>query len=492
MRAIVLVLGLAVAGAAAAQEAAAPDPAGAGDEFRETQALIDRMQARIDAINIASSTRNKEIEYLNEQIARAIQMIASGREDNQNLLQTTVDIEEELRALFVAREDLTARLTEANEGRETVVANLNTEIAALSDLLDLERKNSADLGGKVARLTENLEASRADGEASERELAQSRETLASAMDLAQERQTTIEELMRGARESENEIASLTRGARESENEIASLTRAAQERENEIASLTHGTLEHQNEIASLTRAAQERENEIASLTHGTLEHQNEIASLTRAAQELRRALADARSGASDQAVQLALLRQDLADARSGASDQAVQLALLRQDLDAALADSARGLSRYRSEFFGRLRDALGDHPDIRTVGDRFVFQSEVLFESGSADLDSAGRQTLDKLADTLMQVTNTIPADVRWILRVDGHTDRVPIRNFRFESNWELSTARSVSVVKHLIDRGLPPDKLAATGFGEYRPMDPREDEIAYRRNRRIEFMLTSR
>jgi chemotaxis protein MotB len=401
MRAIVLVLGLAVAGAAAAQEAAAPDPAGAGDEFRETQALIDRMQARIDAINTASSTRDKEIEYLNEQISRAIQMIASGREDNQNLLQTNVDIEDELRALFVAREDLTARLTEANEGRETVVADLNTKIAALSDLLDLERKSSAELGANVARLTENLEASRADGEASERELAQSHETLASAMDLAQERQTTIEELMRGARESENKIASLTR----------------------------------------------------------------------AAQELRRALADA---------------------RSGASDKTVQLALLRQDLDAALADSARGLSQYRSEFFGRLRDALGDHPDIRTVGDRFVFQSEVLFESGSADLDSAGRQTLDKLADTLMQVTNTIPADVRWILRVDGHTDRVPIRNFRFESNWELSTARSVSVVKHLIDRGLPPGKLAATGFGEYRPMDPREDEIAYRRNRRIEFMLTSR
>ena len=328
-------------------------------------------------------------------------MIASGRADNQNLLQTKVDIEDELRQLFVARDDLTARLTEANENRETVVADLNSKIAGLSDLLDLERKKAAEAGGKVARLTETLAASRAEGDVLERELVQSRETLASAMDLAQERQEAIE----------------------------------------------------------------------GLTREVLEHQNEIEALTRESREMRRALDDA---------------------RSGASDQAAQLARLRRDLDAALADSAGGLSRYRSEFFGRLRDALGDHPDIRTVGDRFVFQSEVLFESGAADLDSAGRQALDKLADTLMQVTKTIPDDVSWILRVDGHTDRVPIRNFQFESNWELSTARSVSVVKHLIDRGLPPDKLAATGFGEYRPMDPREDEIAFRRNRRIEFMLTSR
>ena len=401
MRVIVLVLCLAVAGAAAAQEAAPPDAAGGGGEFRETQALIERMQARIDAVNAASLTRNGEIEYLNEQIAKAIQMIASGRADNQNLLQTKVDIEDELSQLFVVRDDLTARLTEANEDRETVVADLNSKIAGLSDLLDLERKKAAEAGGKVARLTETLAASRAEGDVLERDLVQSRETLASAMDLAQERQEAIERL------------------------------------------TREVLEHQNEIEALTRESRE-------------------------------------------------MRSVLDDARSRASDQAAQLARIRRDLDAALADSARGLSRYRSEFFDRLRDALGDHPDIRTVGDRSIFQSEVLFESGAATLDSAGRQALDKLADTLMQVTKTIPDDVSWILRVDGHTDGVPIRNSQFESNWELSTARSVSVVKHLIDRGLPPDKLAATGFGGYRPMDPREDEIAFRRNRRIEFMLTSR
>ena len=400
MRVIVLVLCLAVAGAAAAQQSAPPDAAGGGDEFRETQALIERMQARIDAVNAASSTRNGEIEYLNEQIAKAIQMIASGRADNQNLLQTKVDIEDELSQLFVVRDDLTARLTEANEDRETVVADLNSKIAGLSDLLDLERKNAAEAGGKVVRLTETLAASRAEGDVLERELVQSRETLASAMDLAQERQEAIERL------------------------------------------TREVLEHQNEIEALTRSSRE-------------------------------------------------MRSVLDDARSRASDQAAQLARIRRDLDAALADRARGLSRYRSEFFDRLRDALGDHPDIRTVGDRSVFQSEVLFESGAANLDSAGRQALDKLADTLMQVTKTIPDDVSWILRVDGHTDGVPIRNSQFESNWELSTARSVSVVKHLIDRGLPPDKLVATGFGGYRPMDPREDEIAFRRNRRIEFMLTS-
>ncbi|MEZ5848090.1 MAG: OmpA family protein [Geminicoccaceae bacterium] len=162
------------------------------------------------------------------------------------------------------------------------------------------------------------------------------------------------------------------------------------------------------------------------------------------------------------------------------------------LNEALQAQVEELSAYRSEFFGKLREALGNRPEFRVVGDRFVFQSEVLFASGSARIDPSGEVELRRLAETLGEVADTIPADLAWILRVDGHTDRVPVgASSSFSSNWDLSTARAISVVQFLVRAGIDPVRLAATGFGEFQPLDPRDDEIAYRRNRRIEFKLTS-
>ncbi len=151
-----------------------------------------------------------------------------------------------------------------------------------------------------------------------------------------------------------------------------------------------------------------------------------------------------------------------------------------------------MARYRSEFFGRLREVIGDRPDIRIVGDRFVFQSEVLFETGSAELGEEGRIQMARLARTLLDISRDIPKEIDWVLRVDGHTDKRPISTPQFPSNWELSTARAISVVKFLIGQGLPPNRVVAAGFGEYQPIDPDNDEIAYRRNRRIELKLTER
>ena len=189
-------------------------------------------------------------------------------------------------------------------------------------------------------------------------------------------------------------------------------------------------------------------------------------------------------------EIASLKRDIAALEEARAGLEGELADMGRKLTVAADRSSRGLSTYRSEFFGRLRKVLGDHPDIRIVGDRFVFQSEVLFPSGSAELDPDGQSTLTQLAETLKGVARKIPADVDWMLRVDGHTDRVPIKTWTYESNWELSTARATSVVKFLVRLGLAPEHLAATGFGEYRALDPRDDEIAYRRNRRIEFKLT--
>ncbi len=198
-------------------------------------------------------------------------------------------------------------------------------------------------------------------------------------------------------------------------------------------------------------------------------------------------------------QIAALRQQLARiitaldaAEAKANVQRIQIASLGNRLNMALANKVAELARYRSEFFGKLREVLGNRKGIRIVGDRFVFQSEVLFSSGAATLAEGGRAEIKKLARTLRDISARIPKDIDWVLRVDGHTDRVPIKTPIFPSNWELSTGRAISVVKYLIELGLPPERLAATGFGEHRPIDKGEDEIAYRRNRRIEFKLTGR
>ena len=193
----------------------------------------------------------------------------------------------------------------------------------------------------------------------------------------------------------------------------------------------------------------------------------------------------------------MLRQEVADLNQllAAAETEVDKRQDRIDgLDAqlaqALARQVEELEQYRSEFFGQLRQALGDRPDLRVVGDRFVFQSELLFASGSAELDPAGQAQLRQLARTLQDVAARIPPGLDWVLRVDGHTDRQPIRDGSFRSNWELSVARAISVIEFLIAQGIAPDHLAAAGFGEYRPIDPADDEVAYRRNRRIEFKLT--
>lgn len=172
-----------------------------------------------------------------------------------------------------------------------------------------------------------------------------------------------------------------------------------------------------------------------------------------------------------------------------AEQKAQISDLGRRMNRALAGKVQELQRYRSEFFGRLRDILGTRPGITVVGDRFVFQSEVLFGSGSADLGLEGQRQLSQLARTLLNVARTIPPDIKWILRVDGHTDDVPIATAQFRSNWELSAARAISVVRYLIEQGVPADRLAAAGFGQYQPIDPGDDTAARARNRRIELKL---
>jgi chemotaxis protein MotB len=220
-----------------------------------------------------------------------------------------------------------------------------------------------------------------------------------------------------------------------------------------------------------------------------------AALQAEAQEKAR-LADALSSSelrlAELAARIAALEALLAAKEREIAERAAAIEALEGRLNRLLAERVRELERYRSEFFGRLREVLGGREEVRIVGDRFVIGSEILFPSGSDQLTEQGLAELSRLAEVLSEVASRIPPDLPWVLQVDGHTDRRPIRTARFPSNWELSTARAVAVVRHLIARGIPAERLAAAGFGEHHPLDPGADEAALARNRRIEFKLTSR
>ncbi|MGB8314465.1 MAG: peptidoglycan -binding protein [Aestuariivirga sp.] len=191
-------------------------------------------------------------------------------------------------------------------------------------------------------------------------------------------------------------------------------------------------------------------------------------------------------------QLAQLNSILTDAETRNKSSEAQIAELGKRLNSALAQRVQELSRYRSEFFGRLRQILSQRSDILVVGDRFVFQSEVLFAKGDAEVSVLGQEELLKLADALRQLEAEIPKDIAWVLRVDGHTDIDPIKSPLFQSNWELSSARAIAVVKFLIAQGVAPKHLVAAGFGEFQPLDVGTSEDAKAQNRRIELKLTER
>ena len=348
-------------------------------------------------------------------------------------------------------------LGQALSGRDQALVRLQNQVSELADLLALERRSGDDLRKNIAQLSQELQISVA---------------------LSDDLKTTVSSLRRQNEELGGKLAESQKTVEVDKSKIASQIE-------EIGGL-------QKDIAALKALRAELEAKVSQLG-GKLE---ESGKSLLAEREISKS---ARAQVALLNQQMAALRETLAklsaalDASEKISrEQKVEISTLGQRLNAALASKVHQLTRYRSEFFGRLREVLGEHPDIRIVGDRFVFQSEVLFAKGSADLGDAGKAQLARLAQTLRQISGQIPADIDWVLRVDGHTDKDPISTPRFPSNWELSSARALSVVRFLMDQGLPPNRLAAAGFGEFQPIDQGNDEIAKRRNRRIELKLTER
>lgn len=191
-------------------------------------------------------------------------------------------------------------------------------------------------------------------------------------------------------------------------------------------------------------------------------------------------------------QMAALNEALTASDAKAQENDKTITDLGQRLNTALAQQVQELKRYRSDFFGRLSQLLKDRKDIRVVGDRFVFESEVLFPSGSATLSTEGLGAMDQVASALLEISASIPKEIDWAIQVDGHTDTRPITSAPFPSNWELSTARAASVVKYMITRGVPANRLVAAGYGEFQPLDIGTTDDALQRNRRIELKLTNR
>jgi len=334
-------------------------------------------------------------------------------------------------------------LDQAISGRDQELRASSLRLEELANVLSLERQSNKDLRANLARLSGELRAS-----------IRSRDTLNTALRDATGRIETLETTLANQN---TKLASL-----------AMETSALQALKTAL----------EKEIAQLGKSVEEKDGALMAEKELSKSNRAKLALANQQLETIKKQLAGI-----EEALEISERKNMEADA---------QIKALGKRLNAALATKVQELARYRSEFFGRLREILGDSRDIRIVGDRFVFQSEVLFRSGSSDLEPGGRKQLARLAKHLLALSKKIPADIDWILRVDGHTDSVPIFNEKFRSNWELSSGRAISVVKYLIQQGISPKNLVAAGFGEFQPIDNRSDEIALRRNRRIELKLTQR
>lgn len=425
-------------------------------------------------------------------------------------------------------------------GRNKALQQLNQQVASLTDMLALEKSHEAALQLSVAQLTGQLAGEHKASDSLARQLAALKlqeAAMASARTAAERARDTLAKELADARlqlqsgntrvqQLQTELAA--QGTRADTAEQATRKNAEQlvATAAELAAAKKRLADMKAEMASLDREVQvnqatvaARLSDLAQLSEqvqalqalrDALEKKAEAAAVRATTEAERRAaaaalLAKEKDLAGSAQAQIALLNEQIGQLRSQLAsletaldvsektDKAkdVQIADLGKRLNAALAAKVQNLELYRSEFFGKLREVLADQPGIRVVGDRFVFQNEVLFPIGSADLTQAGRLKIIEIALTLEQIAKKIPPDLHWILEVEGYTDRTPIHTPQYASNWELSAQRAINVVQLLIQQGVPADRLAAAGFADTHPLDPADTPEAYAKNRRIEFLLTN-
>ncbi|MEC8145725.1 MAG: OmpA family protein [Pseudomonadota bacterium] len=349
-------------------------------------------------------------------------------------------------------------------GQDATMNDMRAQIVSLGDLLNLERKANDELKDELAGISSLLDATTKERDSLVTQLANATATL-SLRDSEIRQLTAIqaqtEESLEAARQT---IAERVAALETIELTLAEAQAKLMESEVEIADAAA------RNVSSLARISELETKNAAS--------QAEVAQMTNAVTALR--------------LRIEELTSLLAEKEAQAARDKIAIASLGKSLNNALASRVQELQRFRSEFFGRLREVLRGRDDVRIVGDRFVFQSEVLFAQGAASLGPEGEEKLGQLAVALNQIAAEIPEDIDWILQVEGHTDDIPVRAGRFADNWDLSTERALSVVRFLAESGLPANRLAAAGYGEFQPLDDAGSDEARRRNRRIEMKLTQR
>lgn len=449
----------------------------------------------------ALSGRDKKINQLNTRIEQLARMLALEQAKGEQARKTLTDIMAELRATITARDKL---LAERNR--------LSGRLAAA----DKERQDLMKTLGQLEARREMLKALIAKAEAANKELEKKiagvigdREDLRRKMNALASEKSALEKRVAGvtgANEAlEKRLTTLADRNEALAGQMAKITGAMKLLQEKLAEALaeNKVLKAQLEDAKAKLLAAEKAG--VALRKDLENARTRGSGLLVRAEEAEKATKEAMELTDKQAAEIVVLNRQLAAIRQQlraiqealeASEakrkgQEVKIKDLSTRLNAALATKVQELQRYRSEFFGRLREALGNRSDVKIVGDRFVFQSEVLFPSGSDELQEGGREQLAKLAKTLKDIAAKIPSDIDWVLRVDGHTDIRPIRT-KFVSNWELSAARAIAVVKFLIQEGIPANRVVAAGFGEFHPLDKAETEEAYARNRRIELKITNR
>ena len=383
-------------------------------------------------------------------------------------------------------------LSEILSGKESELVSLHRRMDELVGLLGLENERNEVLTAEIASLSGLIT-----------DITQEKESLSSRLfELTEHSELDKAEIKRQfllMASLQEDINTLRFMRRELEAKVGQLAEALSTKTTELGTLRDRTMSLETRLANekeRTVLAQEiigqREIRIQALAALVGEQEEALNDERQLSQSARAEVVLLHQQITNLKKQLEEISQALKVAESEKSVQAAELEDLGKRLNIILAKRVNLLEQYRSEFFGRLREILGDSPYVRVEGDRFVLQAELLFESGSADLGEEGKQHLIQIAAILQQLSKRFPDDLNWILRIDGHTDRVPIHTQLFPSNWELSTARAVSVVRFLANNEIPEDRMAATGFSKFHPIDPAETLEAYRKNRRIEMKLTAR
>jgi chemotaxis protein MotB len=432
-------------------------------------------------LSVSLSGKDKALERLNQQIAQLTDMLSLEKGRAADLQNNVASLAHDLGEVSAARDTLSKQLTTA----QSQLAEATTAVSTLTAQREKLSAQLADSAVQAQSATARLNDMQA-------QLTQQTSATADAQGAVSTLRATIADTQQKLQQDEAQLAQATAAA--------AAAKSAADTSNQRVTVL------QTELTALEDRAQQAESDLAAASARLAQDEALLASQKNLVAAGNTALTKQKQLTDAADTQIALLNEQMAALRAQLQaissalqlqenqgrDKDVQIADLGRKLNLALAAKVQELQRYRSDFFGQLRQVLQNQPNIKIVGDRFVFQSDVLFASNSADLTPAGQVQIDKIGAAIKSIMKEIPPGLSWMLRVDGHADSLPITGGPFKDNWQLSAARAIAVVQLLILDGVPPNHLAATAFADTQPIDPEQNTAAYARNRRIEFRLTDR